>query len=118
MVCLKRLECNLAQAWSEPNGICEWSAAHEKSPVTEGGASYTRRLGEKRRTRRALNQMRIGSREFRKELTLSFAVNSLPVDHAPFDPANFSLTAPSGALLFWQERDGQESARLLALILA
>ena len=62
--------------------------------------------------------MRVGTREFRKELTLSFAVNSLPVDHAPFDPANFSLTAPSGALLFWQERDGQESARLLALILA
>jgi hypothetical protein len=62
--------------------------------------------------------MRIGTREFRKELTLSFAVNSLPVDHAPFDPANFSLTAPSGALLFWQERDGQESARLLAPILA
>src|SRR3954470_17561435 len=62
--------------------------------------------------------MRVGAREFRKELTLSFAVNSLPVDHAPFDPANFSLTAPSGALLFWQERDGQQSARLLAPILA
>src|SRR4051794_19563350 len=59
----------------------------------------------------------VGTREFRKELTLSFAVNSLLVDHAPFDPANFS-EAPSGALLFWQERDGQESARLLALILA
>src|SRR3954471_6775172 len=56
MVRLKWLECNLAQVWSEPNGICEWSAAHEKSPVTEGGASYTRRLGEKRRTRRARNQ--------------------------------------------------------------
>src|SRR3954452_8841835 len=49
--------------------------------------------------------MRVGTREFRKELTLSFAVNSLPVDHAPFDPANFSVTAPSGALLFWQERN-------------
>ncbi len=42
MVCLKRLECNLAQVWSEPNGICEWSAAREKSPIAEGGASYTR----------------------------------------------------------------------------
>jgi len=51
MVCLKRLECNLAQVWSEPNGICEWSAAHEKSPVTEGGAQLpyvrTRRETEK-----------------------------------------------------------------------
>src|SRR4051812_34064458 len=102
MACLKRLECNLAQVWSEPNGICEWSAAHEKSPVTEGGASYTRRLGEKRRTRRARN-----------ELTLSFVVNSLPVDHAPFDPANFSLTAPSGALLFWGQRFRQGQNRAM-----
>src|SRR3954451_25029629 len=44
--------------------------------------------------------MRVGTRDFRKELTLSFAVNSLPVDHAPFDPANFSLTAPSGRFFF------------------
>jgi hypothetical protein len=45
--------------------------------------------------------MRAGARGFRRELTLSFVVDSLPVDHAPFDPANFSLTAPlRGASFF------------------
>src|SRR4051794_27273886 len=56
-----------------------------KSPVTEGGAQRMRLKESRRETKKApgTKPMRAGSREFRKELTLSFAVNSLPGDHAP-----------------------------------
>jgi hypothetical protein len=56
--------------------------------------------GGKKRNAPGTKAMRAGSREFRKELTSSFAVESLPAVHAPFGPANFSLKAPWRALLF------------------
>src|SRR4051812_11351525 len=82
-------------------------AARTKMPreIASTGLSVARRETEKAP---GTKPMRVGTREFRKELTACWPLS------APTWPATFSR-APSGALLF-SRRGGQENARLLALI--